>query len=224
MIAAHRSIPLAVALLALSRLPLAAEPIRIVEGSLTADNRFIARLVMTGDSRGFTWQSDLSIFFGVFNPAGPFFAGDAISLGAGWVGLNILESSVTIDGFTHTRVGWLGAHDPQAQLAFFGNAGVLPDEGTEVTFVAPFSFLGSFFAPYRDPSMPLPGTSVGAELFGAGIATVTYGRGTAPTSDPTAWNFRSATYQFDAPAAVPEPSTLLLIAAGLMATRLRRRT
>jgi hypothetical protein len=222
MMAAHRSIVLALALLVLAPSLGAADPIRIVDGSLTADNQLIAQLVMTGDSRGFTWQSDLSIFFAAFEPAGPLLPGDSVGLGAGWVGLNILGSSVTVDGFTHTRVGGLGVDDPQARLGFFGTAGVLPDEGTEITFIAPFSFEGSF-GHYVDPSIPLPGTFVWEELVGGGIATVTYGRGTASTSDPTAWNFRSATYQFDVPAAVPEPSTLLLIASGLMATRFRRR-
>jgi hypothetical protein len=209
---AHRSLSLAVGVFTLSCLPAWADAIRIVDGSLTVDNPLTGTLVMTGDSRGFTWRSDVSIFTGVFGPRSAVESGDPVSLDAFWVGLDILRSSVTLDGVTYTRVGGLGVSDPQAQLMFSGTAGVLPRQGTDATFVAPFTFAGMFFQ-LGNAAAP------SFDLFGAGTASVTFSRGVNPL-----WSLQTATYQFvDDTAPVAEPGTLLLLGSGVVAARLARR-
>ena len=202
----HR-VALLVLLLALAA-PAWADPIRVIDGALTVTPG-AAALTMTGDTRAFTWTSQMHPSYGVFRPAwDPRLPGEAVDLEAYWLGLDIRNGRATLDETTYTRIGGLNADDPPGSVRFVGQAGTLPDTGPTAILIAPFQFEGQFAQEL---------------LIGSGFATLTYAR-----DGLNLWAFTSASYQFAGPEPVgisttPDPATLLLVGSGLAAGVWRRR-
>lgn len=89
------------------------------------------------------------------------------------------------------------------------------------TFTAPFTASGTLVPPF------FPGGLTNT-LSGSGMMTITLAGGPMGVGQPTEWSFRRAEYRFSessgGPAPVPEPASCLLIASGLSALALKRRS
>lgn len=184
-----------------------ADPIRIVGGTFELQNSQIASLSMTGDSRGFTWQSNLSIMESAFVPGlSPYRGGDSVDVTGFFLGMGILDSTVTLDGETFTGIGRMDPSSPRATLHFYGTAPALPMDGTTALLQATFLFMGTF------------SHSASEELTGRGLATLAYNF----RDDMQSWQLSTASYVFQDTLHAPEPASLLLVATGL-AYGIRRR-
>lgn len=141
------------------------------------------------------------------------------------LGVHMVDTQVggpiTYNGLTYvggsmmcwTQPGWLCG---SLQLVFTSSA-LLSAIAPTATVVAPFTLTGGFWLD------DVPGHELHGDLIGSGLVTVELFQG---FSDPTFgdfWRLGSATYTFVDPnvAAVPEPGTLLLIGAGVLAWRRR---
>jgi hypothetical protein len=99
-------------------------------------------LVLFGD-RGFTFQAEVVVSRGNFQPCNPCMPGSVVSLGALWSG-DDLTGVATLDGITYPDVGAGGVSVNAMTVSFSGSA-VLPALGTVSTIVsAPFSLSGMF--------------------------------------------------------------------------------
>lgn len=94
--------------------------------------------------------------------------------------------------------------------------------GETRSFSAPFTASGRVLPP------PIPGDGLSNTLTGSGIATITVIGGPGNDVNPFLWDFRRAEYRFTAPsggpAPIPEPESFLLVASGLSALVLKRRS
>ncbi len=197
--------------LCLGPLPAFADTIGINEGYLEM-NPDSGPLVLAGD-RGFTFQSRVSSVDGIFRPfdcnGDPLrcVPGATLSLLATWSSTD-LPGTATLDGVTY-RVDGFG---PNSMSVVFNGLAVLPDLAATAIVTAPFVFEGTFtHAP--SPSVP----TVRDELIGRGTATLSLSQHSA---FPNSWRLSNARYDFEP---VPEPSTVLLLAGGVVALFARRR-
>jgi hypothetical protein len=187
-------------------------PVQIVGGSLNMSG-IGGNLSLVGDN-DFTFVGGVSIVGGVFGPAIsclPCLPGNAVSLGAHWLG-NDLIGTATFQGVTYTEVGSVAPGHAFGSVTFTGNPAVAPPlQGLTASIVAPFLFEGLFsFPPFNMPSV------TAASLMGSGTASVVLGRASL---DVPIWSYRSAVYEFEA---VPEPGTLILIGTALAGLAFRR--
>jgi hypothetical protein len=99
-------------------------------------------LVLFGD-RGFTFQANVVVIRGNFEPCNPCMPGSVVSLDAVWSG-DDLTGVATLDGITYPDVGAGGVSVNAMTVSFSGSA-VLPALGTSSTIVsAPFLLSGMF--------------------------------------------------------------------------------
>jgi hypothetical protein len=137
--------------------------------------------------------------------------GDRISLSAG-SGDSDLPARVTLDGQTFHIAG--GTAHGSGFVAFTGSFLVPSFTGVEaVSVFSPFSFFGLV-----NP----PGVAPGVQLVGGGTARVDLARVVTPEFGQT-WDFQRAVYEFQTPAVVPEPATLILVGSGIAGCLIRRR-
>lgn len=129
--------------------------------------------------------------------AGGFFTGD--SLGSG---------NATINGMTFNNIGFLGTFN-------IGSAAItLPVGTSDLVFVVPFQLTGDIIGCQPDNTSCL--TQVfSTQISGQGLATLRYTFGTT-FNGLSLYTFNSMTFEFQDPAAVPEPMTITLLAAGLI--------
>lgn len=183
-----------------------ADPIQITSGWFeVTGSRGTVSVVGT---RGFTLSSNVSTFDGVFRPweRCHFFAacvpGAMIDLEGYFVGLG-LRGPVTLDGRTFPNVGGIISPN-QASVRFLGSVLAPPLDRDTATVVAPFRLDGRFSY-----------LSSEEMLTGNGFATLSLRRSFGAAEGlPSAWDYSIVRYDFT-PA--PEPATILLTAAGLLA-------
>jgi hypothetical protein len=138
--------------------------------------------------------------------------GDRISLSAGSSGSD-LSALVTLDGQTF-NTGMVSDVVGEASVAFTGSFLVPSFTGVEaVSVFSPFSFFGSVVPPGFGPTV---------QLVGRGAARVDLARVVTPEFGQT-WDFQRAVYEFQTPAVVPEPATLVLVGSGIAGCLIRRR-
>jgi hypothetical protein len=189
-----------------------ADPIRISGGTfqMTGPTGTVSLI----GSRGFTLSAHVSVFDGAFAPwedchfAPKCVPGAVIQLAGQFAGTGV-PGTATLDGRPFPNLGLLEADD-HALLRFVGSVFAPVFDGETATLVAPFTFNGSF------------ATANSFDLLtGAGTSTLVLRQGFgAKEGLPLAWDFVSARYDFEP---VPEPATLVLTAAGLLALVSRRR-
>jgi PEP-CTERM motif len=193
--------------------PLRADPIALTGGVLdlvvTTGGTGGGLVRVTGD-RGFTFIAGMNGFFAppVGNPMVP---GTSIALEGRANGLD-LTGSATLDGVTYTGVGGLDSA-AQASLRFTTSPATLPsllNPPSEIT------------APFRLDLIFTPDGLVNHSLRGTGMATIFLDEDRG--FDVPSWRVTGIRAELSSAAApVPEPATLLLVAAGLGWTIRRRR-
>jgi hypothetical protein len=132
-----------------------------------------------------------------------FYAGGA-TLGAG-------GGSLTINSTTFTNLVFAGTF-------VFTASAVIPAATTNISITAPFTFAGDLRACVFQGGPPdcSPGDAVfSTQLVGQGIVTVQLDFFRLNPNGSSLYGFNSITYNFQS-APVPEPTTITLLAAGLM--------
>ena len=191
-----------------------ADTIRITSGvvAVAAGVEGAAAIAVAGD-RGFTFSSTLSRqsslevrACGQLLPCGP---GDAISLEAGWSGLDMIGGVATLDGVTYPQIA--SSSSPNAVAFTLTGQAAAPSfaAGDLVAVTAPFTLEGIFWF-----GEDVQGPTSMVTLSGDGTATLSLLRGTGVMADT--WIYQGVRYDFGPAAApVPEPSSLVLAASGV---------
>ena len=196
--------------------PARAETIAISSGALNWVPGRAATVTMAGD--GFTFTGAASPSSGIFTPwltciVPECTAGGSVDLFSFWSGSD-LPGTATLNGQTYPAVGSVAGTSSLA--AQWTGTLAIPSDFTGGLLTAPFLFSGEF----RYEVDPTLSWSL-LDLVGAGTASLAF---TPYPNEPGAFSLTSVRYEFDA-AAVPEPTSMLLIGtglAGLAAVRRRR--
>jgi hypothetical protein len=193
-----------------------ADPILIAAGRMVIPQNQEATVHVEG-ARGFTLDA--------FNPFMPpatdanwmcsgspdpiCLPGARIPLNTGSSGSD-LNAIVTLDGETFTS----GISPDQGVAGIqFNSSFVVPDfTADQVTVFTPFTFSGLVMPPLGQISTPLVGSG-----------TVRLDLAQINTTGGPRWTFQQAQYDFQTPAAVPEPATLVLVGSGIAGYLLRRK-
>jgi hypothetical protein len=188
-----RALACALVIAARAASPLAADELR-VGGSLDLNaNLHSGAIALVGD-RGFTFQSTVGEFAGVFEPGycngGPVVCspGAVVSLHALWTGLDLIGRA-TLDSTTFPDVG--GFNSQSSMFLEFSGAAILPPfTAGSATLVAPFNVSGTF----RHPD------SVSETLAGTGTATLFL---SPAINVPGVWHVDRVVYRIASP--LPPP-------------------
>jgi len=128
--------------------PLSADEVAVTGGYLDVSETTHAGTLAISGERGFTFQSHVSVFSGIFRPeacnSGTLVCtpGTVVSLDASWSGMD-LTGVATLDSNTFPDVG--GFNSPSSMLVTFSGAAVLPRLSAAATTVsAPFTLSGTF--------------------------------------------------------------------------------
>ena len=186
----------------------AAEPIRITGGTFLVPGLSEAGSISIVGTRGFSLVSKVTTLEGRVNP---FFNCTPCGLGVSTISIGAFQGGTsffgpaTLDGVTY-HVGD-GIDDPEF-IAFeiFGTAPVPSPDSLPTSVTAPFTLEGNFFR---------SGPNGGVPIEGRGIATLFF-RPAFPGM-PTTPAIERMRYDFTDQTPVPEPSTLTMVAGGLLA-------
>ena len=197
-----------IGLLSLGAAPRAsAEPIRITGGTFLVGGLSESSSIAIVGTRGFSLVSKVTTLEGRVDP---FIACTPCGLGVPTISIGAFQGGtsffgpVTLDGVTY-HVGD-GVDDPEhLNFEIFGTALVPSSDSLPTSVTAPFTLEGTFF-----PSL----SHAGVPIEGRGLATLFF---IPDASTPINPNIARIRYDFTDQTPVPEPSTLTMVAGGLLA-------
>jgi PEP-CTERM motif len=197
-----------IGLLSLGAAPRAsAEPIIITGGTFLVPGLSEAGSISIVGTRGFSLVSKVTTLEGRVDPFTNCFpcspGVSTISIGAFQAGTSFY-GPVTLDGVTY-HVGD-GIDDPELiGFEIFGTAPVPGVDSLPTSVTVPFTLEGNFFASFPEAGVPIKGR---------GLATLFF---RPDASMPVNPNIERVRYDFTDQTPVPEPSTLTMVAGGLLA-------
>lgn len=185
-----------------------ADPLVITSGTASINNaarlsyniagqNFTIATIGNGETGNAPSATCIPCVSGMTVGAGGFFTGDSLG-----------DGNATINGMTFNNIGFLGTFNIGSTLV------TLPVGTSDLVFVLPFTLTGNIIGCQPDNTSCL--TQVfSTQISGQGIATLRYTFGTT-FNGLSLYSFQSMTFEFQDPAAVPEPMTISLLAAGLL--------
>ena len=197
----------------------AAEPIQITSGSLVFPASPMPITVELAGA-GFTFSGSTGTQQLWLSPYGECLVpaclpGSTVSLHTGGSEATYIFATATYQGQTFDNFGGINA--ASGLLTEWTGSLELPSNFAGGSLSAPFSFSGVFRL-----TDDQTGLSQRVDLFGSGIATVTFGPYGSP-EHPNAFGTQSVRFDFADVAPTPEPASLLLLGTGLCAIAAARR-
>jgi hypothetical protein len=215
------SLPAAVAALVMvSSLPAHADPITITGGTVQVEAAISdARLTFIGND--FLVHTGTEDFITTVGRISPFEPGTPIDLSGRWWPGDIRGGEAIYNGVHYDNV--YIATTPLSGGTFTTDPFLVTGEGLQVVSV-PFSFTGIVSA-FDHPNFSIDEAPIfTATLAGSGVARAAFGYAPGEPGYSATYNISTLPgtdyhleYRFSTPAAVPEPSTLLLFGTGSLA-------
>jgi PEP-CTERM motif len=203
----------------------AADPVRITDGFLTAAMGSPGSgLAITG-TRGFTAVAGVLPTEGnveAFTFCTPCDPGTTIGVGA-TLGQSAFDGTVTLDGQSYELTQSIN-DDTVLSLEITATATTPLSASSMALVKAPFTMKGMFFPGAGMAAVPLIGRGVASVLFrGSGSGPDIRSRLLA-ADDPFVWSASLAHYEFQDATATPEPATLTLMGLGALVAGRRKLT
>ena len=149
--------------------------------------------------------------FGNTGPANscfPCVSGNVINVNSLFVGSSLGQGTVTINGSTFNNIFIAG------QFGLGGSPVVVPVSSLSiVTLTTPFTFAGTMIG-CLETHLLCQTPVFSTQLIGSGVATIQLEQ-FLDASGGSLFFFRNVTYTFDSSAAIPEPTSILLLISGL---------